>query len=81
MEVHSREETSIAAKIQRTFFFEWTNVRIEVEGSTARLFVHGAEQPSLIVDDLFLGVTRGTVALWIGLGTEAYFSNLVISPE
>ncbi len=60
---------------------EWTNVRVEVEGSKAQLFVNGAEQPSLIVNDLKLGDARGAVALWIGLGTEAYFSNLVISPE
>jgi hypothetical protein len=60
---------------------EWTKVRIEVEGTAARLFVNGAEQPVLIVNDLKLGEVRGAVALWIGLGTEAFFSNLVISPE
>jgi len=60
---------------------EWTKLRIEVEGTKARLFVHGAEQPVLVVNDLKLGNTRGAVALWIGLGTEAFFSNLVISPE
>ena len=60
---------------------QWTKVRIEVEGTRARLFVDAGEQPVLIVNDLKLGDTRGAVALWIGLGTEAYFSNLVISPE
>lgn len=60
---------------------EWTRVRLEVEGMQARLFVHGAEQPVLIVNDLKLGRARGAVALWIGPGTEAHFSNLVISPE
>ncbi len=28
MDVHSREETSIVENIQRTFFFDWTKVRI-----------------------------------------------------
>ncbi len=60
---------------------EWTKVRIEVEGTTAQLFVHGSEQPALIVNDLKLGDSRGQVALWIGLGTEAYFSNLVITGD
>jgi hypothetical protein len=31
---------------------EWTKVRIEVKGDRARLFVGGAEQPTLIVNDL-----------------------------
>lgn len=55
---------------------EWTRVKIVIAGATARLYVHGAEQPSLIVNDLKLGASEGTVALWIGPGTEAHFANL-----
>lgn len=55
---------------------EWTKVRIEVEGTQARLFVHGAAQPALIVNDLKMGTRRGTIALWIGEGTVAYFRNV-----
>jgi hypothetical protein len=58
---------------------EWTKMRVEVSGTSARLFVHGAEQPTLIVNDLKLGETSGAVALRIGPGTEGYFSNLQIS--
>ncbi len=54
----------------------WTKVKIEVKGTTARLFVHGAAQPALIVNDLQLGETKGAVGLWIGPGTIAHFSNL-----
>ncbi len=56
----------------------WTRVRISVEGTKARLYVHGAEQPCLIVDDLKLGDSSGAVALWIGPGTEGYFSGLKV---
>jgi hypothetical protein len=56
----------------------WTPVRIVVDGTKARLYVHGAEQPTLLVDDLKLGDVSGRVALWIGQGTEAYFSNLTV---
>jgi hypothetical protein len=56
----------------------WTRVRITVEGSKARLYVHGAVQPSLIVNDLKLGDSSGGVALWIGPGTEGYFTGLKI---
>ena len=59
----------------------WTRYRITVEGTTARLYVHGAEQPSLIVNDLKLGDSSGAVALWIGPGTEGYFTGLEIKPK
>ena len=55
---------------------EWMQVKIEVSGEQARLYVHGAEQPSLVVNDLKLGTTRGAIGLWIGPGTDAYFSDL-----
>ena len=49
-----------------------------VEGRKARLYVHGAEQPCLIVNDLKLEPREGGVALWVGPGTEGYFANLKI---
>ena len=57
----------------------WTKYRIDVDGRKARLYVHGAEQPCLIVNDLKLDPQAGGVALWIGPGTEGYFSNLKIT--
>ena len=59
----------------------WTKYRIEVEGRKARLYVHGAAQPCLIVNDLRLEPLTGGVALWVGPGTEGYFSNLKIVPK
>lgn len=56
----------------------WTRYRITVEGTKARLYVHGASQPCLIVNDLKLGDSTGGVALWIGPGTEGYFTGLEI---
>jgi hypothetical protein len=56
----------------------WTQYRITVEGTKARLYVHGATQPCLIVNDLKLGDSSGGVALWIGPGTEGYFTGLEI---
>jgi hypothetical protein len=54
----------------------WTKMRIEVSGTTARLYVHDNTQPNLIVNDLKHGLSEGGIALWIGPGTEAFFSNL-----
>jgi hypothetical protein len=59
---------------------EWTKLRIEVKGNTARLFVNGAEQPSLIVKDLKRGPgTAGPIGLWIGPGTVAHFADVRVS--
>lgn len=61
---------------------EWTKVRIEVEGSKARLYVHGSAQPTLIVNDLKHGPDQGgAIGLWIGYGTDAHFTNLVVTPK
>lgn len=57
----------------------WTKYKIVVDGRKARLYVHGAEQPCLIVDDMKLEPRAGGVALWVGPGTEGYFSNLKIT--
>ena len=59
----------------------WTPFRLVVQGATARLFVHGAAQPCLIVNDLKLGDASGAVALWIGPGTEGYFTGLAVRPS
>lgn len=56
----------------------WTRIRIVVSGTKAKLYVNGADQPCLIVNDLKLGEIHGPVALWTGSDTEAYFSNLTI---
>jgi hypothetical protein len=56
----------------------WTPIRIVVAGRRAELYVNRNEQPALIVTDLKHGESRGAVALWIGLGTEAYFANLTV---
>jgi hypothetical protein len=56
----------------------WTKIKIEVAGTKARLYVNSAEQPSLIVNDLKLGDSRGQIALWTTSETEGYFSNLTV---
>ena len=58
----------------------WTHLRIVVAGRRARLFVNDAPQPSLVIDDLKSGVSRGKIGLWIGTGTKGYFSHLVVTP-
>jgi len=57
----------------------WTKMRIEIAETKARLYVNGAEQPCLIVNDLKLGDVRGQIGLWAYIATDAYFSNLKVT--
>jgi len=57
----------------------WTTMKIVVAGKTARLYVNGASQPCLIVNDLKHGDGPGRVALWAEFETEAYFGPISIS--
>lgn len=56
----------------------WTRIKVVVAGTRAQLYVNGAAQPCLIVNDLKLGDSDGQIALWTGSDTEAYFANLTV---
>jgi len=56
----------------------WTKMKVVVSGTKAQLYVNGADQPCLIVNDLKLGETHGQIALWAYGTTDAYFSNLKV---
>jgi hypothetical protein len=59
----------------------WTKLKIDVAGTTARLFVNGSSQPALVVTDLKHGQSRGAIALWTRISADAYFSNLRVTPK
>lgn len=59
---------------------EWTKLKIIVNGSKALLFVNNSSEPTLIVNDLKMGVDiSGGIGLWVGSWTLAHFRNLKIS--
>lgn len=59
---------------------EWTKLKIVVENESAKLYVGGVTQPTLLVNDLKLGGEKeGSIGLWVGPGTEAYFSGMTVS--
>jgi hypothetical protein len=57
----------------------WTTMKIEVEGTRARLYVNGAPQPCLIVNDIKHGARAGKIALWAHVETQAYFGPITIT--
>lgn len=59
----------------------WTKLKIVVSGTTAQLYVNGAAQPALLVNDLKLAPAKGAIGLWVGPGTDGYFANLKVTPR
>jgi len=58
----------------------WYRVRIEINGTVAKLFIDTNPKPVLVVNDLKLGKdNRGKIGLWVGLGTNAFFKNVKIT--
>ena len=58
---------------------EWTKMKIEVRQAIARLYVHDAPQPVLVVNDLKHGQSQSHIALSMGPGTVAHFAHLRVS--
>jgi hypothetical protein len=57
----------------------WTKYKLVVNGSKAALYINGAEQPCLIINDLKGTEGHGKVALWIGSEADGYFSGLKVT--
>ncbi len=60
---------------------EWTTMKITVKDKDARLYINGSDQPCLIVPAMKGDIVAGPIALWIGSGTDGYFSNLKINSQ
>lgn len=58
---------------------EWIQLRLEVQGQKAKLYINNNKQPSLIVNDLKLGSDEaGAIGLFVDVGTEGYFKDLKV---
>jgi len=57
---------------------EWFHVKVVVLGTRAEVYVNRAESPSLIVEDLKHGVSKGSVGLWCGNKSGGTFANLSV---
>jgi hypothetical protein len=59
----------------------WIHVKIDVAGRSARVYLNGSANPSLVVDGLKSTNLKGAVALWGYAGEESYFTNVRITPS
>jgi hypothetical protein len=58
---------------------EWINLKIEVQGDKAKLYLNESSQPVLVVNDLKHGADHsGGIGLWVDVGTEGFFTDLRI---
>lgn len=61
---------------------EWIKMKIVVNGTEAKLYLNDNEQPSLVVNDLKLGPNAsGAIGLFVDIGTEGFFRDLVINKQ
>lgn len=61
---------------------KWIAIKIAVKGQQAKLYLDGRKQPSMIVNDLKLGHgAKGAIGLFVDIGTEGFFKDLVIQNE
>ncbi|MBS1716887.1 MAG: hypothetical protein JSS72_04050 [Armatimonadetes bacterium] len=59
----------------------WTHMTIQVHDRMAKFFIGSAKEPCLVVHDLKQDPADGSVGLWLGPQSEAWFANLVVKPE
>ena len=58
---------------------EWINMRIEVNGETAEMFVNDMKYSSFIVDKMLGKHKTGGVGLYVDIGTIGYFKDLKVT--
>ncbi|WP_143187741.1 hypothetical protein [Flavobacterium sp. CF108] len=58
---------------------KWITIKIVVKGQQAKLFIDGRKHPTLVVNDLKMGLgAKGGIGLFVDIGTEGFFKDLVI---
>lgn len=60
---------------------KWIKVKVVVHDDRAQLYVGGADQPCLVVNDLKHGISEGFIALKADDDATNYFRNLKITKE
>ncbi|MEM9158432.1 MAG: hypothetical protein AAGB46_05225 [Verrucomicrobiota bacterium] len=56
---------------------EWFRAKFVIEGQSLKVFVNDSSEPTLIVDPLLDGRTKGSIGVW---GWDSYFANFKYTP-
>ncbi|MBP6425521.1 MAG: hypothetical protein KA278_07350 [Flavobacterium sp.] len=57
---------------------EWITMRIEFEGEKVSLYINNQKTPSFLVQKMLGTSKKGSVALWVEIGTIGYFKDLKV---
>lgn len=57
---------------------EWITLRLQINGPKIRLYINDQEHPSFIVEEMKGEARKGSIALWVDIGTEGYFKDLKV---
>lgn len=58
---------------------EWITMRIEVKGERAEMFINNTPYSTFIVDKMLGNLKKGSIGLWVDIGTVGYFKDLKIT--
>jgi hypothetical protein len=57
---------------------EWITIRIEFKEKSVKLFLNDQEAPAFLVQKMLGETSSGSIGLWVDIGTEGYFKDLII---
>jgi hypothetical protein len=60
---------------------EWIDVRIEFQNEKAVLYINNQKSPSFIVTKMLGTSKKGSIALWVEIGTIGYFKDLKVTKK
>lgn len=60
---------------------EWIDVRIEFQDEKAVLYINNQKSPSFIVTKMLGTSKKGSIALWVEIGTIGYFKDLKVTQK
>ncbi len=60
---------------------EWITMRIEVNGETAEMYINNLKYSSFIVDQMLGKTKKGSIGLYVDIGTIGYFRDLKVTKK
>lgn len=60
---------------------EWIDVRMEFQEEKALLYINNQKSPSFIVNKMLGASKKGSIALWVEIGTVGYFKDLKVTKK
>lgn len=60
---------------------EWITMRIEVTGEKAYMYINNAKYSTFVVEKMKGRTTRGSIGLWVDIGTIGYFKDLKVTKK